>query len=131
MIIRRRDFLKTSAAATLVAGLPRLARGADTASVYDLERFGNARILHLTYTHAQLKPVFFRESSVNLGVGAMAGHAAAGLRQPGGNRFRVPAFALRRACHARAARDATLAAAIEHIHRHRPAGTWCTRWYMC
>ncbi|GCC43082.1 hypothetical protein chiPu_0027124, partial [Chiloscyllium punctatum] len=46
MIIRRRDFLKTSAAATLVAGLPRLARGADTASVYDLERFGNARILH-------------------------------------------------------------------------------------
>ena len=73
MIIRRRDFLKTSAAATLVAGLPRLARGADTASVYDLERFGNARILHLTDTHAQLKPVFFRESSVNLGVGAMAG----------------------------------------------------------
>ncbi len=26
-----------------------------------------------TDTHAQLKPVFFREPSVNLGVGAMAG----------------------------------------------------------
>ncbi|QIG96719.1 MULTISPECIES: thiosulfohydrolase SoxB [unclassified Bradyrhizobium] len=73
MIIRRRDFLRASAAATLVAGLPRLARGADTASVYDLERFGNARILHMTDTHAQLKPVFFREPSVNLGVGAMTG----------------------------------------------------------
>ncbi|MGY3441051.1 thiosulfohydrolase SoxB [Bradyrhizobium sp. USDA 4473] len=73
MIIRRRDFLRGSAAATLVAGLPRLAHGADTASVYDLERFGNARILHMTDTHAQLKPVFFRESSVNIGVGAMAG----------------------------------------------------------
>ncbi|MGN1289741.1 MAG: metallophosphoesterase, partial [Bradyrhizobium sp.] len=73
MIIRRRDFLRASAAATLVGGLPRLARSADTASVYDLERFGNARILHLTDTHAQLKPVFFREPGVNIGVGAMAG----------------------------------------------------------
>ncbi|MHC2338356.1 thiosulfohydrolase SoxB [Bradyrhizobium sp. USDA 4454] len=73
MIIRRRDFLRGSVAATLVAGLPRFARGADTASVYDLERFGNARIVHMTDTHAQLKPVFFRESSVNIGVGAMAG----------------------------------------------------------
>ena len=73
MIIRRREFLKAAAAATLTAGLPRLARSADTASVYDLERFGNARILHMTDTHAQLKPVFFREPGVNLGVGAMAG----------------------------------------------------------
>ncbi|KWV44542.1 bifunctional metallophosphatase/5'-nucleotidase [Bradyrhizobium macuxiense] len=73
MIIRRRDFLRATAAATLTAGLPRLARSADTASVYDLERFGNARILHLTDTHAQLRPVFFREPSVNIGVGAMAG----------------------------------------------------------
>ena len=73
MIIRRRELLKASVAATLSAGLPRLARGADTASVYDLERFGNARILHITDTHAQLRPVFFREPSVNIGVGAMAG----------------------------------------------------------
>ncbi|MBR1206322.1 MULTISPECIES: thiosulfohydrolase SoxB [unclassified Bradyrhizobium] len=73
MIVRRRDFLTASAAATLVAGLPRLARSADTASVYDFERFGNARILHMTDTHAQLKPVFFREPGVNIGVGAMAG----------------------------------------------------------
>jgi len=73
MTIRRRDFLRVTAAAALSGGLPRLARSADTAGVYDLERFGNARILHLTDTHAQLRPVYFREPSVNLGIGAMAG----------------------------------------------------------
>ncbi|MBA7468938.1 hypothetical protein ES707_04194 [subsurface metagenome] len=73
MIIRRRDFIKVSAAATFSAGLPRLARSADSASVYDIEKFGNARILHITDTHAQLKPVFFREPSVNIGVGTMQG----------------------------------------------------------
>src|ERR1700738_1465193 len=73
MTIRRRDFLKVTAAATLSGGLPRLARSADTPSIYDLERFGNARILHMTDTHAQLRPVYFREPSVNIGVGAMAG----------------------------------------------------------
>jgi len=41
--------------------------------LYDIGRFGNARILHLTDTHAQLLPVFFREPSVNIGVGAMRG----------------------------------------------------------
>jgi sulfur-oxidizing protein SoxB len=73
MTIRRRDFLTLAGAATLSGGLSRLARSADNASVYDLERFGNARILHMTDTHAQLKPVYCREPSVNLGIGAMAG----------------------------------------------------------
>src|ERR1700680_1776980 len=73
MAIRRRDFLKVTGAAALTAGLPRIARSADNASVYDLERFGNARILHITDTHAQLLPVYFREPSVNLGIGTMAG----------------------------------------------------------
>ncbi|MCA6119755.1 thiosulfohydrolase SoxB [Bradyrhizobium sp. WSM 1738] len=74
MTIRRRDFLTLAGAATLSGSLPRLARGADNAGVYDLERFGNARILHITDTHAQLRPVFFREPSVNLGVGPMQGN---------------------------------------------------------
>ena len=73
MKIRRRDFLKLSGAAALSNGLPRVGRAADRASLYDIERFGNARILHLTDTHAQLQPVFFREPSVNIGVGEMAG----------------------------------------------------------
>jgi sulfur-oxidizing protein SoxB len=73
MTIRRRDFLKFAGAVTLSGGLSRAARAADTAGVYDLERFGNARILHMTDTHAQLQPVYFREPSVNLGIGAMQG----------------------------------------------------------
>ncbi|PIT05100.1 5'-nucleotidase [Bradyrhizobium nitroreducens] len=73
MAIRRRDFLKSAGLAAASFGLPRLARGTETASIYDLERFGNARILHITDTHAQLNPVYFREPSVNIGVGEMAG----------------------------------------------------------
>jgi sulfur-oxidizing protein SoxB len=34
---------------------------------YKLKNFGNARILHMTDSHAQLMPVYFREPSVNLG----------------------------------------------------------------
>jgi S-sulfosulfanyl-L-cysteine sulfohydrolase len=73
MTIRRRDFLKFAGAAALSGAVPRLARSADSAGVYDLERFGNARILHMTDTHAQLLPGYFREPSVNLGLGAMQG----------------------------------------------------------
>src|SRR5215218_9077227 len=71
MTIRRREFVTFAGAAALSGGFPRLAGSAD--SVYELERFGNARILHMTDTHAQLRPVFFREPSVNIGIGAMAG----------------------------------------------------------
>jgi sulfur-oxidizing protein SoxB len=73
MTIRRRDFLKLAGTATLLPGLSRTALSAENAGVYDLERFGNARILHMTDTHAQLLPIYFREPSVNLGIGAMAG----------------------------------------------------------
>lgn len=73
MAIRRRDFLKSTAATAASLSLPRLARSAETASIYDLERFGNARILHTTDTHAQLNPVYVREPSVNIGIGEMAG----------------------------------------------------------
>jgi S-sulfosulfanyl-L-cysteine sulfohydrolase len=73
MSVRRRQFLKLSGAALLSSALPRIARAADKASLYDLERFGNARILHMTDTHAQLNPVYFREPSVNIGIGEMQG----------------------------------------------------------
>src|SRR5216683_1533594 len=73
MTFRRRDFLKFTGAAALSGGLPLIARSADSTSVYDLERFGNARILHMTDSHAQLLPAYFREPSVNLGIGAMQG----------------------------------------------------------
>src|ERR1700729_689173 len=73
MTIRRRDFLRLAGATALSPALPRPSRAADNPGVYDLERFGNARILHMTDTHAQLQPVYFREPSVNLGIGAMTG----------------------------------------------------------
>src|SRR6202790_910596 len=73
MTIRRRDFLQLTGAAVRAPSLRRCARGADHTGVDDLERFGNARILHMTDTHAQLSPVYLADPSVNLGVGTMAG----------------------------------------------------------
>jgi len=73
MKIRRRDFLKLSGAAALSGAIIPGARAADNPSLYDLERFGDARILHLTDTHAQLQPVYFREPSVNIGIADMMG----------------------------------------------------------
>src|ERR1700733_9921966 len=72
MTIPRRELLKLTGAIALSGSLPRRARSAE-GGVYDLERFGNARILHITDTHAQLLHGYFREPSVNLGLGAMAG----------------------------------------------------------
>ena len=41
--------------------------------LYEIPRFGNVSILHMTDCHAQLKPIYFREPSINIGVGAMSG----------------------------------------------------------
>ena len=41
--------------------------GAKPEDYYKLDNFGNVRILHMTDSHAQLMPVYFREPSVNLG----------------------------------------------------------------
>lgn len=40
---------------------------------YKIPMQGNARILHITDVHGQLKPVYFREPNVNLGVGEALG----------------------------------------------------------
>ena len=68
----RRNFLRCLAAAAASGVTPRVAMAADD-DLYDVGRFGNVRVLHLTDTHAQLQPVHFREPSVNIGVGAMRG----------------------------------------------------------
>ncbi|MEN9537970.1 MAG: Trifunctional nucleotide phosphoesterase protein YfkN precursor [Pseudomonadota bacterium] len=39
--------------------------------LYDIPPFGNVSFLHFTDCHAQLKPIYFREPSVNLGFGSM------------------------------------------------------------
>lgn len=71
--MRRRDVLKVFTAAAISGAVPRLSRAAEADDLYDIGKFGNARVLHMTDTHAQLSPVYFREPSVNLGVGSMAG----------------------------------------------------------
>ena len=72
--MNRRDFLQMLAAAS-AAGvvLPDdIARAQTAAStLYDVPKFGNVSLIHITDTHAQLKPVLFREPSVNVGVGSM------------------------------------------------------------
>lgn len=73
MNIRRRDLLKFASGAVISAGMPRIGSAAGDAGIYDLDRFGNARILHMTDTHAQLLPNHFREPSINLGVGTIQG----------------------------------------------------------
>ncbi len=77
MNLSKRDFLQVMAAAS-AAGMA-LGRYADAdaataeTGLYDLPAFGNVSLLHMTDCHAQLKPVYFREPSVNLGLGAMRG----------------------------------------------------------
>lgn len=41
--------------------------------LYDVPKFGNVSFLHFTDCHAQLKPIYFREPSVNLGLSEALG----------------------------------------------------------
>ena len=73
--MQRREFLQILAAAS-AAGLPlatRAALDADGTRFYDVPAYGQLSLLHFTDCHAQLKPIHFREPSVNIGVGAAAG----------------------------------------------------------
>jgi sulfur-oxidizing protein SoxB len=73
--LHRREFLRLLAAATAAGASLRPGASAAQASaeLYDLPPFGNVALLHITDTHAQLAPVWFREPSVNIGVGAAGG----------------------------------------------------------
>ncbi|HEY9380984.1 MAG TPA: thiosulfohydrolase SoxB [Burkholderiales bacterium] len=74
--MNRREFLQVLAVASACGfKLDALAAPAQEASLYDLPRFGNVSLLHITDTHAQLLPVYFREPSVNIGVGDAVGRA--------------------------------------------------------
>ncbi len=43
--------------------------------LYEIPKFGNVCLMHMTDCHAQLNPIYFREPSVNLGVGGALGRA--------------------------------------------------------
>ena len=68
----RRSFLRALALAAGACIVPRVGVGADD-DIYDIDPFGNVRVLHITDTHAQLAPVHYSEPSVNIGIGAMRG----------------------------------------------------------
>lgn len=80
-MISRREFLQASAAAsalTIGSGLGSLGRVAaqQRLTQADITRFdplGTVTLLYVADIHAQLMPLYFREPSVNLGVGADRG----------------------------------------------------------
>ena len=77
MNLSKREFVQVLGAASVAGmGLVRYA-DADAATaqrdLYDIAPFGNVSFLHMTDCHAQLKPIHFREPSVNIGVAAMQG----------------------------------------------------------
>ncbi len=77
MNLSNREFLQVLSAASVAGmGLGSYSQAsAQTAAkgLYDIPTFGNVSFLHFTDCHAQLRPLYFREPSVNLGVGDMRG----------------------------------------------------------
>ncbi|MFV5214272.1 thiosulfohydrolase SoxB [Azonexus caeni] len=76
MSMNRREFLQVLAVAaaggmSLHSELALAEKGAG--KLYDLPKFGNVSLLHITDCHAQLNPIYFREPSVNLGFGDQFG----------------------------------------------------------
>ncbi|NTU90375.1 MAG: thiosulfohydrolase SoxB [Chlorobiaceae bacterium] len=75
MQLTRREFLRILGMAGAAGMLPGFTSAASRqgSDIYHLERFGDVRLMHLTDTHAQLMPIYYREPSVNLGLGTAAG----------------------------------------------------------
>ena len=91
--MQRREFLRLLAlAAAAGASLrPNLTEAQAADELYELAPFGNLSLLHLTDVHAQLLPVYFREPSVNLGVGEARGRPPHLVGLEFLKRFKVPA----------------------------------------
>jgi len=70
--MNRREFLQLLSVAA-AGGMPLAAAHGQAQRFYDVPRFGNVHFLHFTDCHAQLRPVYFREPNVNLGVADMGG----------------------------------------------------------
>jgi sulfur-oxidizing protein SoxB len=79
-MLSRRDFLQTALAASALAGgsagsLGRaIAQGRLTQErLLEFEALGNVTLMHVADIHAQLVPMYFREPSLNIGVGEAKG----------------------------------------------------------
>ena len=71
MTLSRREFVRMLGIAGAAGILPlsSFATQRNPSDLYETPRFGTVRLLHITDTHAQLNPVYFREPNLNLGVG--------------------------------------------------------------
>jgi len=80
-MITRREFLQASVAASAIVGASGLGNWSRLAAQQALSQdqllqfddFGNVTLIHITDLHAQLKPIWFREPEINIGVGAAQG----------------------------------------------------------
>jgi sulfur-oxidizing protein SoxB len=80
-MISRRDFLQVSMAASALYGASGFGNWGRLAAQQQLtqddllnfDTFGNVTLIHVTDIHAQMKPIYFREPEINLGVGGARG----------------------------------------------------------
>ena len=77
----RRDFLQVGMATSAIYGASGFGSFSKLAAQQKLSQddllqfdtYGNVSLIHITDIHAQLKPIFFREPEINLGVGSALG----------------------------------------------------------
>lgn len=80
-MISRRDFLQVGMAASAIVGASGFGNWARLAAqqqltqdqLLEFDTFGNVSLIHITDIHGQLKPLYFREPSINIGVGGNKG----------------------------------------------------------
>ncbi len=73
-MMNRREFLQMLAVAA-ASGMAIDSKKALAGDVdfYNLPKFGNVSLMHMTDCHAQLLPIYFREPNVNIGIGGATG----------------------------------------------------------
>jgi len=80
-MLSRREFLMAAVATSAIGGVGMSGSWASAAArqklsesdLLEMDGYGNVTLVHITDLHAQLMPVYFREPSINLGVGDVNG----------------------------------------------------------
>ena len=80
-MVSRRDFLQVGMATTAIYGASGFGNFSKLAAQQKLtqddllkfDTYGNVSLIHITDIHGQLKPIYFREPEINLGVGGATG----------------------------------------------------------
>ena len=80
-MLSRRDFLHVGMATTAISGSSGFGNFSKLAAqqklkqedLLEFDTYGNVSLIHITDIHGQLKPIYFREPEINLGVGSALG----------------------------------------------------------